>query len=104
MDSNTGEVVAAFHPRQAVWVRMSAESSRGHGPALRMRLLDDLHPDVTRAMSQLSAEDAGLAAEGKLGGSEGIKDELSRMQLGPSTKERPGNNALDKPPFFTFKC
>lgn len=36
---------------QRVWVRLSADASRAHGPALLMRLLADSHPDAAAAAS-----------------------------------------------------
>ena len=47
--ANAGAPLAAVAAGQRVWVRLSADASRAHGPALLMRLLDDRHPDALAA-------------------------------------------------------
>lgn len=49
VESASGRQVAAFHPMQRVWVQLSADGSRVHGPSLRMRLLADSHPAAVEA-------------------------------------------------------
>ncbi len=69
--------LAAVAAGQRVWVRLSADASRAHGPALLMRLLADCHPDAlaagaaaptatqqpTDASAQLAPEAGGPAPE-----------------------------------------
>ena len=47
--ANAGAPLAAVATGQRVWVRLSADASRPHGPALLMRLLADCHPDALAA-------------------------------------------------------
>ena len=40
-----------------VWVRLSADGSKAHGPRLEMQLVDDGHPSVRQAAAESVAED-----------------------------------------------
>jgi len=61
VESASGRQLAAFRPLQRVWVQLSADGSRAHGPTLRMRLLDDSHPGAVEAARQEAAAGAGAA-------------------------------------------
>lgn len=58
VESSSGRQLAAFRPMQRVWVRLSADGSRAHGPTLRMRLLADSHPEAQAAAQKEAAEAA----------------------------------------------
>lgn len=49
LDASTGIQIAEYRPMQHIWVEMGADSSRTHGPRLRLRLLADEHPAVHAA-------------------------------------------------------
>lgn len=60
---------------QHIWVEMGADSSRAHGPVLRLRLLAEAHPLVRQAMAQ----DGGAPAEDiEIGGRTAAGPEPSR--------------------------
>jgi hypothetical protein len=61
VDSASKQVIGTFRPGQRVWVRLSADGSRAHGPRMRMRLLADQHPEAVAAAQQ-EAVDAAAAA------------------------------------------
>ena len=50
---------------QRVWVRLSADGSRVHGPTLRMRLLADDHPEARAAAREEAAEAAAAGSSSK---------------------------------------
>ena len=60
VEAGCGATVAAFYPLQRVWVQLSADGSRAHGPRLRLRLLADSHPDAAQAARM---EAAGTPAQ-----------------------------------------
>ena len=61
---------------QRVWVELGADSSRAHGPTLRMRLLEDGHPAAIQVARQAAP------AEAKVGRGPGC-DDLPRGMLRP---------------------
>ncbi|KAL4433810.1 hypothetical protein ABPG75_000251 [Micractinium tetrahymenae] len=58
VESASGRQVAAFCPLQHIWVQLSADGSRVHGPSLRMRLLADSHPAAAEAARREAAAEA----------------------------------------------
>jgi pyruvate/2-oxoglutarate dehydrogenase complex dihydrolipoamide acyltransferase (E2) component len=52
LEAASGRQVASFRPMQRVWVRLSADGSRAHGPRLRLRLLADQHPQAAEAAAR----------------------------------------------------
>lgn len=62
VESTSGRQVAAFRPMQRVWVQLSADGSRVHGPSLRMRLLADSHPAAVEAAQREAAAEASSSS------------------------------------------
>ena len=50
-------MVFEVHAMQQVWVELSGEGSRAHGPGLRMTLLSPQHPQVVHLAAKASAGD-----------------------------------------------
>lgn len=67
VEAASGRQVAAYRPMQRLWVQLSADGSRAHGPRLRMRLLADEHPAAVQAAEREAAE-AAAAGRGQGGG------------------------------------
>ena len=65
VESSSGRQLASYRPMQRVWVRLSADGSRVHGPTLRMRLLADGHPEAQAAARGEAAEAAAAGASSK---------------------------------------
>ncbi|KAL4852980.1 DIS3-like exonuclease 1 [Chlorella vulgaris] len=59
VEAASGRQVAAYRSMQRVWVELSADGSRAHGPRLRMRLLADEHPGALAAAAKQAAQPAG---------------------------------------------
>ncbi|KAI3434597.1 hypothetical protein D9Q98_002666 [Chlorella vulgaris] len=59
VEAASGRHVAAYRSMQRVWVELSADGSRAHGPRLRMRLLADEHPGALAAAAKEAAQPAG---------------------------------------------
>ena len=57
LKEETGEVVFEVHAMQQVWVELSGEGSRAHGPGLKMTLLSPQHPRVVHLAAEASAGD-----------------------------------------------
>lgn len=57
-----GAPLATYRPMQRVWVQLSADGSRAHGPRLRLRLLADTHPEAQAAAAKEAAQAAAEAA------------------------------------------
>lgn len=70
VEAASGVLVAAYRPLQRVWVELSADGSRAHGPAMRMRLLADSHPSVLEAVRQGKAAEAEAAESAAAGPAE----------------------------------
>ncbi|KAI7844065.1 hypothetical protein COHA_002209 [Chlorella ohadii] len=62
VEAASGRQLARYRPMQRVWVRLSADGSRVHGPTLRMRLLADSHPEAQAAAKREAAEAAAAGA------------------------------------------
>ena len=101
--------LASFRPMQRVWVQLSADGSRAHGPTLRMHLLADGHPAALEA----AAAEARASTSG--GGGGGSSSTIAKMQQGPvggcgslprasllpgTLLPAPGRPALRPPPGF----
>ncbi|PRW57734.1 DIS3-like exonuclease 1 [Chlorella sorokiniana] len=64
VEASSGRQLASIRPMQRMWVRLSADGSRVHGPALRMRLLADSHPEAQAAAQKEAADAAAAGASG----------------------------------------
>lgn len=58
VEAASGTTLARYRPLQRVWVKLGADGSRAHGPALRMRLLADSHPAALEALRQGKGQEA----------------------------------------------
>lgn len=88
-----GSEVARFGLRQRIWVELSAEGSRAHGPALRMRLLADDHPAALEAAAgSTEPADAGSPTAAWQAALQGCVDPLLN---GPSRAYRPPGVRVD---------
>lgn len=75
-ERSTGKEVARYSCMSKVWVQLRADAHRAHGPALKVRLLDERHPAVQAAAQQAQKEKNGGHVKFN------ARDELLKQQQG----------------------